>query len=1011
MMAVRIKRSAKSASKLTMTRRGVASVLAMMFLVLFGSLVAAMAITSRSNIRTASTHLEVMQAMSAAETGMAIAERRLTESAERFIVSNSTITPEFVDALWRGNMNNFGTVQVAPSPSSIGDNPGGLAEALVNFHELDTNIVVRDSTDLSAPGILPAWPDADTDIYKSTWWVITPIVALQPAVQGSPPPPSYQIVYAPLTDGVTIRVISIGYDFVNGRPPMTRTITRDFRMLKAIDHAIISPSRIMIGKNVQIVGDLGIRYDDVTFTHGDPLVTRSDFYGLDPVLDARLDQLYAVLKNRAIDVDGDNRLRVGHPTEGAAIPFDENNPTAFADATGDGFVDEFDLFINFFDKNNDGRVHIATEFVDANGNIIDPALALLIDGSNPDRNRNGIYGFHDLNNNGIFEPDGSPPETLKDWILVEQSDGVFTRVYLDGELGYLDGYIDAMDRYVKMDGKLTFRTSRSAWNNAQGNPDARIQGAIRPQKENEAPQTFGADDRKLPPVDAASFVDTASGMLAAADGLDFWVQVQANLAAAGKNVSLDSLRGPSMNYIETTPQGATYIDDDGNERLVPRYLRVNMDLNGDGLPDNWETAYYEPMPMDSPNVSDWYYRPVFDGMVFRNVVIPMGLNALFRDCIFVGVNRVQIHTDNDGKYVGGSGNIYADWSIYGQMRFDSSIGRPVPRRMRYMFGDDPDEYLPGTGCVDCPPLPDEVLPPSARPPNAMLLMAFDPLDKGDVPASQVSAFSPADYDRIPNPLIIRTRVSTGSGYEDQLVRVTDSKLFSNNLRLHDCMVIGSIVSDTPKEYTHLRNKIQFTGSTRFMTEHPTDTALNPDPNDMDQILRSSMMLPNFSVDVGTFNSPPEQDVKLQGAIIAGVLDVRGNAEIDGSIILTFKPTHGEGPLVDLYGDPIGNPAGFNATIGYFGPEDGDFESYDPQKLPIHNGVRIVGWDLNGDGFANLGPEESPTAQQIADGATPIPFNGYGKVRIRFNPDMQLPDGIMLPMRVRSVPDSYREGKL
>ncbi len=992
-------------------RRGVASVLAMMFLVLFGSLVAAMAITSRSNIRTASTHLEVMQAMSAAETGMAIAERRLAESAERFVVANSTMSPEFLQGLWRGSLGGFGAVTIVESASGVGDSPAGLAEALVNYHAQDVNIVVRDELDLSSPGILPAWPDADLTVYEADWWVITPITALQPAVDGAPPPPAYQVVYAPLTDGETIRIVCIGYDFVDGRPPMTRTITRDFRLTKSIDQAIISPSRVMVGKNVQIVGDLGIRYEDVAFSNGDPLITRSDFRGLTSGFDSRLDQLFAVLEDPSKDVDGDNRLRVGHPIEGAAIPDDDLNPTAFKDATGDGFVDEFDLFINYFDTSpKDNRIEIATEFVDDDGNVIDPDLAELIDGSNPDRNRNGVWGFTDLNNNGIYEPSGTPAETLVDWRWVDNGSGTLIKTYLDGELGYRDGYIDDMDRYVKLDGSLTFRTDRTLWESEQGNPKTRIQGAIRPEASKSA-QVYNADDSKLPLVDASSFATANTALLNAADGDPFWLQVQANLAAAGKSVALADLWGPSMNYIETSPQGATYTDTSGVERLKPRYLRVDLDNDGDGMPDNWETAYFEPMPMDSPNVADWYYRPVFEGMVFKDVVIPMGLNALFKDCVFAGVTRVQTHPLNHGMHEGSSTATYIAWSNYGKLEFNPSLGRPVTTRPRYLFGDDPDEYNTTDGCVNCPPLDPAILPETTIPPQSMLLMALDPMDKADIPADEVSIYSTEAYDSLPDPLIVRAEVWNGSGFETVVRRVTDSKQFSNNIRMHDCLVIGSIVSDTPQHFTHIRNKVQFTGSTRFMTEHPTEQEWNPEPEDIDQIIRSSMMLPNFSVDVGTFNSPADQDVELKGAVIAGVLDIRGNTEVDGSLILTYKPTHGEGPLVDLFGTPIGNPAGFNASIGYFGPEDGDFESLDPDDLVEVNGQKIVGWDLNGDGFADLGPDETPTPQQLANGAAPIPFNGYGRVRIRFNPEMALPDGIMLPMKVRPVASSYREGKL
>ncbi len=242
-------------------------------------------------------------------------------------------------------------------------------------------------------------------------------------------------------------------------------------------------------------------------------------------------------------------------------------------------------------------------------------------------------------------------------------------------------------------------------------------------------------------------------------------------------------------------------------------------------------------------------------------------------------------------------------------------------------------------------------------------------------------------------------------------RVTDTRPYSNNIRFHDSLFVGSIVSDVPHEYTHVRNKLQFTGKTRFLQEHPTDEGLNPEEIDLPELVKSSMMLPNFSVDVGTFNSPPEQEVKLHGTVVAGVLDVRGNAEIEGSLLLTFAPVYGEGPLKDVSGNPVGNPAGFNASLGYFGPEDGDEESYDPWDLPEVDGVKIVGWDLNGDGFADLGPDETPTQDEFDAGAVSVPFNGFGRIRLQFNSDAALPDGLMLPVKALPVGASYREGKL
>ncbi|MBK7404850.1 MAG: hypothetical protein IPJ41_09510 [Phycisphaerales bacterium] len=1003
-MPTRRSNARRRAARRTHTRRGVVSVLAMMFLVLFGSLVAAMAIASRGNIRTASTQLQVMQALGAAETGLIVAQNRLAMSTSRFVVEESDMTPDFVQALWLGSMGGHGTYTVLPDPEGYDDSPDGVAEALLFLHSLDANIIVESESDLSAPAMTAAWPDADPDVYKSEDWVVTPIVAIDAPSESGPPPAGYQVIYAPLQNGTDIRVIVIGYDFQENRPPMTRTIMQDFRIAKQLNQAVVSPSRILIGKNVQVVGDLGARFDAVDFAHGDPLLTKSDFANISQVLDSKLEAFYAVAGDPAIDVDGDNRLRPDHPIEGPNIPesygLDGGDPdpsSAFADATGDGYVDEFDIFINNFDENGDKRVEIDTEFVDGEGKVIDADLAYLIDSGTPDRNRNGVYGFNDINKNGRYDPDIG--EEFLDWFWYTDSSGNTTKHFPDHELGYLDGYLDLMDRYVKLNGRLVFGVSESAW--AAANPDYNeaISGAIRPSN-GDAPRLFEATEQDLPLITADSFSASENEIQIAADGDDFWQQVADNL---GLGV------GDLVAYDEPHDSGDYYLDEKGNEIFYPRYLRLDPDANLDGLPDNWDSAYFEAMPFNSPSPVDWYYRPVFEHMVFRDAVIPEGLNGLFIDCTFVGATYVRAHVDNFNVLDPDKAQI--SWNEYGKLVFDTSSGRPKPARSRFIFGDDSSEYNVATGDCDCPPLDDSVLPPEARPPNQLLLMADTPMDKGDIPASQVGSFAAADYDALPDPLIIEAVRDIGSGPELVPTRVSDTREYSNNDRFHDCLFVGSIVSDVPQQYTHVRNKMQFTGKTRFLSEHPTDESLNPDEEDMAALAKSSMMLPNFSVDVGTFNSPPEQEVKLHGTIVAGVLDVRGNAEIEGSLLLTFQPVYGEGPLKDLSGNAIGNPADFNASLGYFGPEDGDEESFDPWTLPVVDGVRIVGWDLDGDGIADLGPDESPTQEQLDAGAEVVPFNGFGRIRLNFNPETALPDGLMLPVQIVPLHATYKEGKL
>src|SRR5262249_1312483 len=161
------------------------------------------------------------------------------------------------------------------------------------------------------------------------------------------------------------------------------------------------------------------------------------------------------------------------------------------------------------------------------------------------------------------------------------------------------------------------------------------------------------------------------------------------------------------------------------------------------------------------------------------------------NCKFIGVTYIRSYTDNT----------HPNWSLYGQLVWDSTANAPVPN--------------------------------------------IQPLDKSDFlryTTGQV-ADGPANYDSFPNPPVINGVTVTGAA--------RDTKQYPNNIRFPDCLFVGSIVSDTPSAYTNIRNKLQFTGSTRFTTTNPDDSsaAANPDPSEMTEISKSSMMLPNYSVDV------------------------------------------------------------------------------------------------------------------------------------------------------------------
>jgi hypothetical protein len=965
----------RAALRAVKSRRGVAAVLAMMFLILFGSLSVAMAISSKGNVTTSATYMHVSRAQSAAETALAIATRRLTNGAARFVVSNSNVDGTFGWNLWSGNLGALGQHTVLAPLTGRQDlpAPSGLAQALADDHALDQDIVTQVGTLVPTIGNAPSGSSSE---YRSTMWLFTPAVALEARVPGSTVPPlAYSITYAPLANGTDVRAICTGYDYGYARngQPITRVISQDFRMTKRVKSAIISPSRIMIGKNVLVSGDIGSRFTGINCANGNPLTLKSDFYGVDPILNQKLDAFYAGLA--AYDVDGDNRLRVGHPVESQGIPsgttdFDgDGQPDgAFDDVTGDGYVDEFDIFLKQYDHNHDGKVALSNaltagtpaqnavpEFVDASGNPIDDDLALLIDSSNPDRNKNGVWGFMDANRNGRWDAG----EVMLDYDAIQN-------VYRDQVLGYRDGYIDKKDQYAKVAGQLSFKVDQAAWIAAQGALQPILRGPVVPAEGN-VPLSFAVSDNQLPDMNVSMFGPAQSNLQVDADGAAFDTQVAQQLGIAV---------GQLGTYVESHAAGYT----------GPMYRRLDPDVNNDGLPDNWNTAYFEKMPFNSPSFTDYYYRPVYENMVFRDVRIPRGNNGLFKNCTFVGVTYVQCFQDNT----------HILWGEYGKLRLVAGNPRPQPAWTRTIYGDDAGETL----YPDVSFFPPGARIPASPPSGGLVLMSMaQPLDKGDLPIDQAAIV--IGFDNLPNPCIID--VSPGVSR-----RIVDTKPYSNNIRFHDSLFVGSIVSDAPQGYAQSRNKLQFTGGTRFVQinpDHPDDPTMNPQSGDMADIATSSMMLPNYSVDLGSYNSPPDQDLQLRGAIIAGVMDIRGNASIDGALLMTFSPVLGQIPLQDALGNPAGNPANFNTTIGYFGPADGEQEAFDPTTLPIVNGTRVAGWDVDGDGLVDVAPDQPQPA-----GSTPIPFYGYGKINLRFDPKMAIPSGIMLPMSIDPLPGTYKEGK-
>ena len=95
-------------------------------------------------------------------------------------------------------------------------------------------------------------------------------------------------------------------------------------------------------------------------------------------------------------------------------------------------------------------------------------------------------------------------------------------------------------------------------------------------------------------------------------------------------------------------------------------------------------------------------------------------------------------------------------------------------------------------------------------------------------------------------------------------------------------------------------------------------------------------------------------------IVAGLVDMRGQIKINGSIITTFNPESGVAPVLGPTSPQ------FNSTFGYFSSASGDLEAE-------------------------------------------MPADGLGVIQLRYDPSISMPDGITGPIEIKALKSTYHEG--
>ena len=125
----------------------------------------------------------------------------------------------------------------------------------------------------------------------------------------------------------------------------------------------------------------------------------------------------------------------------------------------------------------------------------------------------------------------------------------------------------------------------------------------------------------------------------------------------------------------------------------------------------------------------------------------------------------------------------------------------------------------------------------------------------------------------------------------------------NNVRFDNCTFNGTIVSDTPQSFNWQKNCLYYTGSATFQNNTTAE---------------ATILAPHFNVNLGNANPVAGTDNVLRGAIVGGIVDVRGNAEVFGTIISMADTSSFTSGYVTNIGATLGDGGSETVAIGDIG---------------------------------------------------------------------------------------------
>jgi len=135
----------------------------------------------------------------------------------------------------------------------------------------------------------------------------------------------------------------------------------------------------------------------------------------------------------------------------------------------------------------------------------------------------------------------------------------------------------------------------------------------------------------------------------------------------------------------------------------------------------------------------------------------------------------------------------------------------------------------------------------------------------------------------------------------------------NNVRFENCTFNGTIITDVPQVFKWQHNALYFTGEANF--------------NNNSGIEEATILAPHFNVNLGNTNPEQNDNNVLTGAIVGGIVDVRGNSQIFGTIISMCDTTQWSSGYVTNIGATLDDGGSETTELGDIGvisitPEEG-----------------------------------------------------------------------------------------